>query len=106
VHHSISRRFSWLNLLIIASVVLITLARCSSESDQPSYVEVQSKVPTSVDEIPTIQGETIFDISNGVLTGDYSPNAFSLMLSMLAVLGLTGIRAMAIRRSKTARSPQ
>jgi hypothetical protein len=69
MHHSISRRFSWLNLLIIASVVIVTLASCSSEPDQPSYVEVQSRVLNSGDELPAMQGEAIFEVSGGT-TGE------------------------------------
>ena len=69
MHHSISRRFSWLNLLIIASVVIVTLASCSSEPDHPSYVGVQSRVLNSGDELPAMQCEAIFEISGGT-TGD------------------------------------
>jgi hypothetical protein len=83
MNHSISRRFSWLNLLIIASVVLITLASCSSEPDQPNYVEVQHRVLNSGDELPAIRGDSIFEITGSVV----SDSAFPVDTSILESIG-------------------
>jgi len=59
-------RFSWLNLAILVSVVLITLASCAADTEI-AYTEVQPRTLEQGQEIPSATGETIFTLNGGTI---------------------------------------
>ncbi|MDG0866659.1 molybdopterin-dependent oxidoreductase [Candidatus Lucifugimonas marina] len=78
----VSIRFSWLNLAILVSVVLVTLVSCTTETE-PDYTEVLPRTLTRGEEIPAATGDTIFTL-NAVATGN---EPIDIDISLLESLG-------------------